>query len=348
MRSIVASENRLDALIVGAGAAGCACAASLPPGIRALIIDRADPAAGRCCGGLIAHDAKAALGRLEAPMPAGVRVLPEPAFVHAIDLESGREQSYRRDYWNVDRARFDVWLLGLARAEFCRAQLVNLEHDGNGFRALLRERGRERVVNCRFVIGADGGTSLVRRLLFPAAPAPERLIAIQATLPPAPHLDRQEVIFSERLTDFYAWAIPKPDCVLVGAAFADPRSSTARFDELLRILCDRCQLRNEPSARAGRILSRPRRPEELLGGAGAALLCGEAAGLVSPSSGEGISYAIESGLAAGRALAAPDPGRAYSRRLWPLLRRIRGKFIKAKVILSPRLRRLALRLPWYP
>jgi flavin-dependent dehydrogenase len=348
LHSTTTAEDRLDALIVGAGAAGCACAASLPSGIRAIVVDRADPGAGRCCGGLIAHDAKDALARLASPLPAGVRVQPEPAVVHAIDLESSREQTYRRDYWNVDRARFDAWLLGLARAEFCRAQLVRLERDGSGFRAFLREHGRERIVGCRFIVGADGGTSLVRRLLFPAAPAPERLLAIQATLPPATHLDRQEVIFSERLTDFYAWAIPKPDCVLVGAAFAEPRGATARFAELRRLFCERYRLSDEVLAQCGRILSRPRRPRELFGGAGAALLCGEASGLVSPSSGEGISYAIESGIAAGRALAAADPGRAYARRLRPVLLRIRGKFVKARIILSPRLRRIALRLPWYP
>ena len=91
-------------------------------------------------------------------------------------------------------------------------------------------------------------------------------------------------------------------------------------------------------------------------GAGGVLLGGEAAGLVSPSSGEGLSFALSSGAVAGRAVGAaagpgapPAPGGADDycgfRRL---AGRVARKFIKARVIFSPRLRRLALRLPWCP
>jgi flavin-dependent dehydrogenase len=78
------------------------------------------------------------------------------------------------------------------------------------------------------------------------------------------------------------------------------------------------------------------------------LLAGEAAGLVSPSSGEGISFALESGAAAGEAVGGNQPARNYERVFRRLARRIRRKFLKARVIFSPRCRRVVLRLPWCP
>jgi flavin-dependent dehydrogenase len=107
--------------------------------------------------------------------------------------------------------------------------------------------------------------------------------------------------------------------------------------------------------RSARPLGRPGRAEHLLAGDGRILLAGEAAGLVSPSSGEGISFALESGAAAGRAAAtglsaasAGAPGAAYAAAFAAQARRVRAKFLKARVIFSPRWRRLALRIPWCP
>jgi flavin-dependent dehydrogenase len=78
------------------------------------------------------------------------------------------------------------------------------------------------------------------------------------------------------------------------------------------------------------------------------LLAGEAAGLVSPSSGEGLSFALDSGAAAGRALASDSPTAAYAPTFRHLAGRVGRKLLKARLIFSPGWRRLALRLPWYP
>jgi flavin-dependent dehydrogenase len=45
------SDRFYDVVIIGAGTAGCAAATNLPRGLRALLVDRGDPAQGRCCGG---------------------------------------------------------------------------------------------------------------------------------------------------------------------------------------------------------------------------------------------------------------------------------------------------------
>ncbi len=83
------------------------------------------------------------------------------------------------------------------------------------------------------------------------------------------------------------------------------------------------------------------------------MLAGEAAGLVSPSSGEGISFALESGAAAGRAAGynrdGPGaPATAYRKAFIPLARKVMVKTVKARIIRSPAAREWALRLPWCP
>jgi flavin-dependent dehydrogenase len=78
------------------------------------------------------------------------------------------------------------------------------------------------------------------------------------------------------------------------------------------------------------------------------LLAGEASGLVSPSSGEGISFALSSGAAAGRAVAAADVRGAYQKDFAPLARKVMVKTVKARIVYSPAARRVTLRLPWCP
>jgi len=340
-----------DVVIVGAGAAGCAAALSLPPGARAILVDRGDPGVGRCCGGLLAPDGQRALESLGLRLPASVRAEPEPHLVCVHDLDSGLQQTYRRRYWNLDRARFDAWLLDLAarRADFRpRTRLVGLERDGGAWRVRLASGGREESVTTGLVIGADGAASSVRRLAMPDRPGPRTMLAMQVRLetddPPAAHV----VLFASRLTDFYAWAIPKPGSVLVGCAFSRPRGANWRFREVLLWYAKALGVAPDAIERSARRLSRPAAKTELFAGTGGVLLAGEAAGLVSPSSGEGLSFAIESGAAAGRALDAEAPPTAYQRAFRKPARRVALKLIKARVIFSPFLRRWALRLPWCP
>jgi geranylgeranyl diphosphate/geranylgeranyl-bacteriochlorophyllide a reductase len=351
------STEFYDCVIVGAGAAGCAAAMSLPRGTRALMVDRAAAGAGRCCGGLLAPDGQAALAALGLRLPDDVRVRPEPQTVHVTDLDSGRNQTYRRNYINLDRAGFDAWLLNEAckHAEFRGATRLVGFRAGDGPQPpgevtirLASARGEE-TVRTRLLVGADGAGSAVRRAAFPDRPAPPLMLAIQVVLaspdPPAVH----EVLFASRLTDYYAWAIPKPGAVLVGAAFSEVRGAREKFEEILAWFRNLRGLGGEIVERSARRLTRPRRRSDLMPGAGPVILAGEAAGLVSPSSGEGLSFALMSGQAAGRAAGDASPATTYTHFFYHgPARRIAMKFIKARVIFSPAMRRWALRLPWCP
>jgi geranylgeranyl diphosphate/geranylgeranyl-bacteriochlorophyllide a reductase len=364
---VLTASDSYDVVIVGAGVAGCAAALSLPPGTRGLLVDRAAPGADRCCGGLLAPDAQTALASLGLTLPDEVRVRPEPRTVQVHDLDSGLRQSYRRDYVNIDRCRFDSWLLDLAasRVEVRHCtRFLGVTADG----VVLKSGREETAVRAATLIGADGAGSRVRRACFPEQSAPPVMIALQARLP-SDHLPPTHVVlFASTLTGFYAWAIPKGAEVLVGCAFDLAEGSRERFDRVLEWYRQELGLEAEPTARAGRYLSRPSQRRHIFPGDGHVLLVGEAAGLVSPSSGEGISFGLLSGAAAGRAVVAGaiaggigvrgagrgsrpgsvSPDECYRRAFGPLSRRIMVKTLKARVIYSPSVRRWALRLPWCP
>ena len=335
-------------VIVGTGTAGCAAALGLPAGVRALLVDRAPAGTERCCGGLLTSDSLRSLARLGLALPDQVRVEPEPRYVRVHDLNSGREQSYRRDYVNLNRGRFDEWLLGLAAARATvehRTRFAGVTADAG---VVLRSGSMERVVRTGLIIGADGANSTVRRGFFPNRPGPKTMIALQAYLAFSRVPEFHDVLFDSRLSTYYAWAIPKPDHVIVGCAFENRVNAGQAFEEVLAWYKEALGLGKEIAPRSARYLSRPRQRHELYPGTGPALLVGEAAGLVSPSSGEGISFALSSGAAAGRAVSARDPIQAYQREFDRLAHRIMAKRLKAGVIFSPRLRSWALRLPWYP
>ena len=342
-----------DVVIVGAGVAGCAAALSLPPGTRALIVDRAGPESERCCGGLLAPDAQAALAALGLGLPDDLRVRPEPRFVHVHDLDNRRHQTYRRDYLNLDRPRFDAWLLALAAERVEVSNQTRFVGAGSGpGEVRLSQGARTAMVETRLLVGADGASSTVRRHFFPDRPGPPTMVARQVTLARPERsragLETHEVLFASALTDFYAWAIPKGETVLIGCAFEETEGARARFEQILAWYREQLGLSGKILGRSARRLSRPRKRAELFPGRAGVLLIGEAAGLVSPSSGEGISYALLSGLASAQAIATDSPETAYRRAFVHLERRVAAKTLKAKVIYSPRLRSLALRLPWYP
>lgn len=304
-----------DVAIIGAGPGGSTLARLIGKDLRVLLIDRrplAGPADRRfpskCCGGLLAPDAQEVIGRMGLGLPRSVLAGPQLFAVRTIDLEHGTERFYPRHYINVDREAFDRWLLSLVPGDVdvrVQCNMRSCERKDEAFEIALSQSGKEYREQARVVIGADGAFSGVRRTFFGHMPEPRRYVAIQDWFHVPEAQPYYGAFFDRNLTDFYCWSIPKDGCLIVGAALEPGPQAIARFEQLQAGLRALGFPLEKAERREGAYLLRPQRLSQVVTGRDGVALVGEAAGWISPSSAEGISYAFRSALALGRSL---EPG----------------------------------------
>jgi flavin-dependent dehydrogenase len=343
-----------DLVVVGAGPAGATLARLVGGGLRTLLLERRPlgprglgPRDGKCCGGLLAPDAQRALARLGLGVPREVLVGPQLFAVRAIDVASGRERHYARSYVNVDRGRFDAWLRGLVPpAVEVRAgvRVTGVRDEGDRVALRVEGAGGVTVEHARLVVGADGAGSTVRRHALPGAPEPASYLAIQEWFEARRAEPCYTALFDPGVTDFYGWVIPKADRLVVGAAVAPGAEALGRFQALRDALPALGLVLGRSVGREGTMLHRPRRPSHVALGAGRVALAGEAAGLVSPSSGEGVSFALRSAVALADALAPGLDGwlPRYAAGTAGLRRSLLLKQLKLPLMFAPPLRRALL------
>lgn len=359
-----------DLIVLGAGPAGSTLAglAATLPGLRLLLLDARPldrpyrPGDRRkSCGGLLAPAAQRALARLHGALPAALLADPQLFAVRALDLGTGRERWYQRFYVNIRREAFDRWLFAKAADRpgveaVCGAPVTGLKRTDAGW---LVRTADGRAFAGRFLAGADGACSLTRRRLFPALPV-RRYVSIQEAFPAgvaAPHF---AAVFAPDLTDYYAWGLPKDDEYLIGAALPEGPGARHRFERLKASLHAHGFRTGPPLRREGTLITRPLPAFAITATAalpdGGACLLGEAGGFISPSSAEGVSFALNGAAAFYHGLryaaARHDPShtaffveacRDYVRRLAPLRAALALKSLKSQVLYRPGPRRLVMR-----
>ena len=300
-----------DITIIGAGPAGSTLARKLQDTYKVLLVDKRplDKEPSKLiknCGGLIAPDAQKALASFGLSIPKDVLVSPQMFSVETLDFDNDIVKNYQRHYINVDRERYDRWLVSLCDERVEKAFSTRYRgavKNEDYYEVTLLTKGDKEVITTDIIIGADGANSKVKKELLPKQPyEAKRYISIQEWFPNTTNLNQFVAMFDEEISDFYSWIIPKDDGIIFGSAIQEGKDAGAFHNLQKEKLKKHGYSLTNPSKKEGCHLLRPMSSKDIYLGNDNVALIGEAAGLISPTSAEGISYAMLSGDTLGEAL----------------------------------------------
>lgn len=295
-----------DVFVVGGGPSGATAALDLVnSGHKVALLDRD----GRIkpCGGAIPPRlmqdfdirddqlvAKVNTARMISPTGRHVDIPIENGFVGMVD---------RKDFDPFLRAR-----AAAAGADALTGTFLRIEREGIRTFVVYREKatGEERRVQTKLVIGADGARSKVGRAEVPGGDTIPYVLAYHEIIKAPGKSEvydpvRCDVIYDGEISpDFYGWIFPHGDSASVGMgteiSSVDLKQATAALREAAGLSgCETLRKEGAPI---------PLKPLDRWDNGQDVVLAGDAAGVVAPSSGEGIYYAMVGGRVAATACAA--------------------------------------------
>lgn len=221
----------------------------------------------------------------------------------------------------VDRENFDEFLrlraVGLG-AKRLTGTFLRIERDAEGTAVIYRDKatGAQTRLRTKLVVGADGARSNVAKTEVKGGGDIPYVIAYHEIIAApkgnaAAHADydptRCDVVYDGRISpDFYGWVFPHGKHASIGMGTGidgvDLKAATAALRQTAGLAqCETLRREGAPI---------PLRPLDKWDNGRDVVLAGDAAGVVAPSSGEGIYYAMVGGrVAAVAAQAALASGR---------------------------------------
>ena len=344
-----------DIAVIGAGPAGATLARLLAGRYRVLLVDKRQlttaPESGssrKCCGGLLAPDAQGMLSKMGLGLPKRVLVDPQLFVVRAIDVQQNIERYYQRYYINMDRRKFDCWLLSMVPSSVdirLGCQFKSYESENGRFKLTLIQNNKRHVEHAGILVGADGASSMVRKCVVPDHPFPKAYLGLQQWVQADHQLPYFSTMFDTEITDYYCWTIPKEDQLVIGAALYQRQDVSGKFERLKNKLRDYGFTFGKVIRTKAAFILRPVKTQQISTGSKGIALIGEAAGWISPSSAEGLSYAFKSALILADVLRkAPD---GFEKRYYHKTKQLRAnlflKNIKSHFMYDPWLRTIVMR-----
>ncbi len=316
-----------EVIIVGGGPAGSGCAKVLvDEGIDVLVIEKKELPRYKTCSGVLFGQTQFLLEKYFGEMPPK-DIYCKPEIINAENVrEWSREEGYKRfiweidkdgqsfsnDYHNVWRNKFDFWLLQQSGADYLeKCALENFELENGHVKIKIRKSSTstgcdDGEMKCRYLVGADGGTSRVRKILDPtwgrqdADAATIHIFQGYYQIEDIGSLNDKgwTVFFEPGIGEMLTCVHRKDDQLVLCVGGFTGRNLTDSMETLEAFLAENFQVKlGKQERHEGCYLSLP---TPCLG-EGRVILAGEAAGQMYLN-GEGISAAIDGGYRAGKAI----------------------------------------------
>jgi flavin-dependent dehydrogenase len=298
-----------DVIVVGGGPGGSVaakrCAQS---GLKTLLLERKKLPRDKVCSGMVMGPwANDIIQQEFGTIPLEILVDPYQLSGHMMHVPGTQPQRILCKTTLALRKDLDFWMIQMAREDGVEiwegAKVIEVSQKAGACTVTMMPGKTPQELKSRFVIGADGGASAVRKSLFP-------LLKVQYAVPMREcyngALDLEK--------DYFHWFFPKcrsrprfglnhkGDCFLIeGSGIKELRN------EINQILVKYgFNTKNKAIWKDGCLI--PRLHEALLSGSfspakGNILLIGDAAGLLFPITFEGIGTALKSGILAADSVA---------------------------------------------
>ena len=306
-------DSKFDVVVVGGGPAGSAAAKRCAEnGLKTLLLDKRRLPRAKVCTGMIMSEMAQNLIREEFGSPPP-EALTTPSHIRGIKFRTQETETVtlERRMPFVWRSDFDYWLNRVAQGKgaelWDRAKVKHIAEDKGAYTLELEREGEPLSLRTRFLIGADGTLSPVRRTLFPE---PSMKVQINIRLCFQGKLDLEP----DYVHYFYFPDLNGFDVNFKGDVFLlEITPKPVRGDWIHRVQQAEEWLArdygfvpgSQPLWRDGcyePAMSRPPFPGPHPLAKDNALIVGNAAGLNVPMTGEGINTAIKSGLMAADAV----------------------------------------------
>jgi len=324
-----------DVIVVGGGPGGSVAAKKCAQdGLRTLLLERKKLPRDKVCSGMVMGPwAQDIIQQEFGTIPLEILVDPCRLSGHMMHVPGTQTQRIMCKTPLAWRKDLDFWMIQIAREDGVEiwegARVIEVNQKAGVCTVTLMQGKTPRELKSRFVIGADGGASTVRKSVFP-------LLKVQYSVPIRECYDG--ALDLEK--NYFHWFFPKcrsrprfglnhkGDCFLIeGSGIKELRN------EINQILA---KYGFNPNSKAlwkdGCLI--PRLHEALISGSfspvkGNVLLIGDAAGMLFPITFEGIGTALKSGILAADSIArSAKEGREaagfYLQELKPILQTIKS------------------------
>ena len=289
-----------DVAVIGAGPSGAIAAKICANNkLKTILIEKKPLPRDKPCGGWLTSTALRIIQENFRKIPKRllehkieeIILLPDCKFHQPIDDVSVYRKSF--DYWLTQNAE-------KAGAVIRNATLKSLFQEQDYVVMKLKSNNLKQKISAKYIVGADGAGSTVRSCLYPNQKR-QFAEAYQAYVKGQLPKNAVYVYFPlEETRVTYFWIIPKKKTVVVGVGGLPPINLKKLMQNFLSMVEEKFEL--------GKILKYETHPIPIFSpvdfksGERRTLLVGDAAGLVNPFTGEGISTSLVSGKAASEAI----------------------------------------------